>query len=96
MPEINTSELFGEYGSFDIGRTPPRIFPQIPAERQSVRDEIDGLLKRDANGIPVGEIIDPKHPDFSRLEKVHTTIVCKIKLHQKYKVDCVCGAINNR
>ena len=54
--EINTSELFGEYGSFDIGRIPPRVFLQIPAAMQSVRDEIDGLLKRDVNGIPVGKL----------------------------------------
>ena len=85
IPDINTSELFDDYGSFDISRIPPRIFLQIPAARQSVREEIDGLSKQDAQGIPVGEIIDSNHSDFPRLQKVHTTVVCKIKLQQKYK-----------
>ena len=41
--DINATKpslLFVEFGSFDIGSTPPRIFPRIAASRQAVRGGI--------------------------------------------------------
>ena len=82
--DINPSELFGEYGSFDISRMPPRMFLQITEARQAIRDEIRGLLRKDKSGIPVGEVITSDNQDFSRLEKLHTTMACKVKLQKGF------------
>ena len=43
------------------------------------------LLRKDKSGIPVGEVITAEHYDFSRLEKLHTTMVCKAKPQKGYK-----------
>ena len=83
--DINPSELFDEYGSFDISRMPHRVFLQITEAMQAIRDEIRGLLREEKSGIPVGEVITSDHQDFSRLEKLHATMVCKVKLQKGFK-----------
>ena len=65
---INPSSLYYDYGPFDISRIPHRVFLRISEARQELRDEVLGLLKKDANGIPVGEVTSSLQPDFNTLE----------------------------
>ena len=92
---INPSDLFDEYGSFGLSRMPPEVFLQISDARQAIRDEIRGLLRKGKSGIPAGEVITSDHPDFSQLEKLHTTMVCKLKFKKALKPDCACAVTNN-
>ena len=85
VPGVCTSKLFGEFGSFDIGRIPPRIFLRISEARMAIRDEIRGLAKEDRDGIPIALVISANSPEARRLEKIHTAMVCKVKPHKGFK-----------
>ena len=79
------NELFDEFGTFDLSRIPPRIYLQIPASRQAIREELNGLLQLDSAGIPIGRLCISSSPECVSLPKLQTTIVCKMKTNGSFK-----------
>ena len=83
--EVNESKLFDEFGPFDIGRIPPRIFLKIPEARSAIREELEGLLRVDKAGIPIAQLCDVNCWEAKNLEKIHTTLICKVKPQKGFK-----------
>lgn len=84
MP-INSSALFGEFGAFDLGRIPHRIFLRIDAGRLPNREEIMGLLTMGKNGIPIAKLRNALDFEVKKMTKIHTTMVVKIKPSKGFK-----------
>ena len=81
----SSEDLLDEFGTFDLSRIPPRIYLQIPAARQAIRDELNGLLKLDSAGIPIGKLCLISSAECARVPKLHTTVVCKLKTNGSFK-----------
>ena len=51
----------------DLSRLPPRVFRTIPAALQSLRKEIDGLLKKNSSGEAALKEVDLNDPSIQKL-----------------------------
>ena len=43
-------------------------------------------MKRDVNGIPIGQLVDYTDARYRLIPKIHTTTVCKLKPNRGYEI----------
>ena len=89
-PQAETAEewksvLFDQFGVVDLSRMPPRVFLTLAQARTSIREELRGILAKDNAGIPIGELIWLSDERFTKLPKVRTTMVTKLKANGVFK-----------
>ena len=82
---VNDSQMFGEFGQFDMGRIHPIFFLKIPASRVSIREELTGIFRLDKPGIHNAQIAESNCPVSKRLGKVHTALICKAKPQKEFE-----------
>ena len=68
-----------EFGSCDLSRIPARILLLDPNARCAVRSEFRGLMRRDANDIPMGQPVGCWDHKYPSVNEFFTTIARRLK-----------------
>ena len=83
-----SSDLLDQYGMIDLSRIPPRITLQEKSARTALRAEIDGILQKDAHGIPIGMLSQLNSGTAQKHQKLHCAIITKVKEMLATNADC--------
>ena len=87
-----SSDIFGRFGRIDLSRIPPKVTLGDVRSRDALRTEINGILQSNEKGVPIGGIIALGSKGISQTQRLHITVVTKIKQGKGFKCRlCVRG-----
>ena len=88
-----SNDLFGRFGQVDLSRIPPKVMISDVRAMDALRAEIQGILQSNEKGVPIGRIVALNSLEVHKAERLHTTVVTKIKPGKGFKCRlCVRGA----
>ena len=69
----------------DPARLPPKVFTSLRQSRNAIREEIFGLLRPAAGGIPPAKLVKIQSPLYRSVPRLRTTLIVKIKAGNRHK-----------
>ena len=79
------TDLIAQHGLVDLSRIPPKAMIRDARAREALRSELNGILQKGSNNIPIGRLVKLSGPLYLPVQRLRTTIVTKFKPGEGFK-----------